>query len=79
MVEANPNVEPPAEELVDIEQELFEVIDNEIRATQDWCKDLVQELAERHENLARRHLAIVKNKLILIQSARSDFIRMGHQ
>ena len=51
------------EHIADLEQELFELIDEEIRASHDWCKDLVLELTQRFENLARRHLSIVKNKL----------------
>ena len=77
MVEPNPNTEPSIEKLAEVEQEIFEVIDLEIFATHDWCKDLVRQLTEKYENLARRHLGIVQNKLVLIEQAKIDFKRLG--
>ena len=77
MVEANPDIEPTIERLAEVEEEIFEVIDLEILATHEWCKDLVRELTERYESLARRHLVIVQNKLVLIEQTKIDFNRLG--
>ena len=42
MVEANSGHSP--ERLAELEEQIFEKIDEEIRAAHNWCKDLVQEL-----------------------------------
>ena len=63
MVQANPSHEYTAEKLSEVEEEIFDVIDEEIRACHNWCKDLVEELTQRYESLARRHLSIVEAKL----------------
>ena len=39
----------------------------------------MQQLTERYENLARRHLGIVQDKLALIKQAQIDFNQMGRQ
>ena len=62
MVEANGG--SSSERIAEVEQELFELIDGEIRTSHGWCKDLVLELSQRYENLSRRHLDIVENKLL---------------
>ena len=77
MVQANPSIEPSSEKLIQVEDELFEVIDQEIIAVHDWCKELVENLTQRYENLARRHLDIVERKLALIRQAQRDFVQMG--
>ena len=77
MVQANPQNQPSPERLEQVEEEIFEFIDDEIRATHHWCKDLVQELTERYENLSRRHLRIVEQKLQAIVQAHADFKRLG--
>ena len=77
MVEVKPKNQPSAERLEQVEEEIFEFIDDEIRATHDWCKDLVQELTDRYENLSRRHLRIVEQKLQAILQAHADFKRLG--
>ena len=77
MVQANPQNLPSPERLAQVEEEIFEFIDDEIRATHDWCKDLVQEITERYESLSRRHLRIVEQKLHAIVQAHADFKRLG--
>lgn len=41
MVEANPDDAALAEPFVDLEERLFDTIDEELRQFHDWCKDLV--------------------------------------
>ena len=41
MVEVKPKNQPSAERLEQVEEEIFDLIDDEIRATHNWCKDLV--------------------------------------
>ena len=67
MVEANP-AKPSPERLADVEEQIFDPIDEEIRAFHDWCKDFVDELSRRIEDLSRRHRDIAGQK-------RDDIIR----
>ena len=67
MVEANP-AKPSPERLADVEEQIFDPIDEEIRAFHDWCKDFVEELSRRIEDLSRRHRDIASQK-------RDDIIR----
>lgn len=57
MVEANP-VRLNTEELAELEDWIFEPIDEEIRQFHDWCKDLVQEITQRILHLSIKHREI---------------------
>ena len=46
-----------------VEEEIFDKIDEEIRDVKDKNKKKVQKLTQTYENLARRHLSIVHDKL----------------
>ena len=59
MVEADP-FEASPELLTEIEEQIFETIDEEIRLFHDWCKDFVLEMSQRIENLAKKHLRFAK-------------------
>ena len=48
MVEANP-AESKAERIEFVEEQLFEQIDDEIRAVHNWLKDFVEEMTHRIE------------------------------
>ena len=41
MVEADPDNAASAEPFLDLEEQLFDSIDEELRQFHDWCKDLV--------------------------------------
>ena len=72
MVEANP-AESKAERLEFVEEQLFEQIDDEIRAVHNWLKDFVQEMTQRIESVTRRHLELVDRKLALLMQSKNDF------
>ena len=54
MVEAQPT-EASLEYIAELEEQIFEDIDSEIRAFHDWCKDMVAEISERIDALAKKH------------------------
>ena len=56
--------------------QLFEDIDEEIRESYNWSKDMIQQLTARVESLARKHLGIVKDYLRRLADNHKDFYRM---
>lgn len=52
-----------AERKAEIADSIFWRIDEQIRESKDWSKDLVLEISERYENLARENLRISQQKL----------------
>ena len=65
MVEANP-AESKAERHTFVQEQLFESIDDEIRAVHNWLKDFVLEMTQRIESVTRRHVAHASRKLALL-------------
>ena len=58
MVEADPDNAASAEPFLDLEEQLFDSIDEELRQFHDWCKDLVQEITQRILHLSIKHREI---------------------
>ena len=78
MVEANPGSHSP-EQLVEIEEQIFETIDEEIRESHNFCKDLVLQWTQKIENLAMKHLNFARERLSYIKTNMRDFARMAKQ
>ena len=76
MVEATPSGTSPGR-LAELEECIFETIDEEMRGTHDWCKDLVLEYTQRIETISRKHLGIAKQKLSLIHTSLKNFKEMA--
>ena len=76
MVEATPSSTSPGR-LAELEECIFETIDEEMRGTHDWCKDLVLEYTQRIETISRKHLGIAKQKLSLIHTSLKNFKEMA--
>ena len=76
MVEANPASHSPRQ-LVEIEEQIFETIDEEIRESHNFCKDLVLQWSQKIEDLARRHLAFATERLSIINRNQKDFAQMA--
>ena len=62
MVQASPDTLSP-ERKAEIADHLFQRIEGDIRDSKNWSKDLVLELSQRYENLARENLRISQQKL----------------
>ena len=50
------------ERKVEIADHLFQRIDENIRASKNWSKDLILEISQRYENLAQENLSISQQK-----------------
>ena len=78
MVEADP-LGCLNEKIAEVEECIFETIDEEIRQFHDWCKDFVLEMSQRIESLAKKHLRFAKQRLTRINNNRRDFQQMVQQ
>ena len=75
IVEANSSSQSP-ESLAEIEEQIFETIDEEIRESHNFCKDLVLQWKQKIENLARKHLQFANERLSNIRINKRDVAQM---
>ena len=54
MVEVSPG-NHDQEDLFELEEEIFDSIDEEIREFHNWCRNLVEEITRRIKNLTKRN------------------------
>ena len=78
MVEANPAAQS-SEHLAQVEEQIFESIDEEIRSFHNWCKDFVQELSQRIETLSKKNLRVAKITLQHIRRNQKEIKEMVKQ
>ena len=78
MVEANPAAQN-TEHHAQVEEQIFESIDEEIRSFHNWCKDFVQELSQRIETLSKKHLRIARSTLQLVRRNQQEIKEMVKQ
>ena len=67
------------ERKVEIADHLFQRIDENIRASKNWSKDLILEISQRYENLAQENLSISQQKLIRLSSISVKSLRWSNK
>ena len=78
MVEVDPSGSS-VERIAVVEEEIFQLIDGEIREQHNWSKDLVEQLTQRYETTATKHLQITDSKYQQILENRARFKELGRQ
>lgn len=75
MVEANPPG-PTEERISELQDQIFEPMDDKIRALFEWFKDLGMEIIERIEALARENRKLTRTYLSRVRQNRKEFADM---